>query len=206
MVSIARLAANGSSCRVRYQKTVAYYFTNTDIVKRDDPYAQLGLTWGATTSEIKDAYKKRAAELHPDVNTEDDHEVAVKKFQVLQKAYQKLMDVKGAPHRDDLAEDWSFSVWRHSDIIAQERTDVAGVSRKRPVKPAASIKNQQWGVAALGHPDGSGNRLRRGEYLEDSNGNRRRSFTLGTGQNKWVTPKKFKPWNPANKTHPKDKR
>eukprot|EP00547_Thalassionema_nitzschioides_P000889 CAMPEP_0194202456 /NCGR_PEP_ID=MMETSP0156-20130528/2467_1 /TAXON_ID=33649 /ORGANISM="Thalassionema nitzschioides, Strain L26-B" /LENGTH=176 /DNA_ID=CAMNT_0038927949 /DNA_START=144 /DNA_END=674 /DNA_ORIENTATION=- len=176
-------------------------------MKRDDPYAQLGLTWGATTTEIKEAYKRKASELHPDVNTEDSHEVAVKKFQALQKAYQKLTDVKGAPHRDDLADDWSFAIWRNSDIIAQQRTDVAGAIRKRPKKPAASITNQKWGVASLGHPDGSGNARRRGEYLADSNQHKnRRSSTVGTGQNKWVTPKEFKPWNPNSKTHLKKKR
>ena len=79
-------------------------FTNTDAMKRDDPYATLDLQWGATTSEIKEAYKKLARELHPDVNKEDTPEQALKKFQRVQKAYSKLMDVKGAPHRDDLME------------------------------------------------------------------------------------------------------
>jgi len=54
--------------------------------------------------EIKDAYKKLARSLHPDVNKVDTPEQALKKFQRVQKAYEKLMDVKGAPHRDDLLE------------------------------------------------------------------------------------------------------
>lgn len=73
-------------------------------MKKDDPYATLGIQWGATTTEIKDAFRKGARELHPDVNKKDSPEQALKKFQNLQKAYSKLMDVKGAPHRDDLFE------------------------------------------------------------------------------------------------------
>jgi hypothetical protein len=171
------------------------FFTNTDSMKKDDPYAQLGITWGATTSEIKDAFKAKARALHPDVNKIDTPEQALKKFQAVQKAYDSLMKVKGAHYRDDLAEEWSFAIWRNSDIIAQERTDVAGVMKKRPAKPAASLSNKQWGIAALGHPDGSGNRLRKAEYLGDGMArNGPRSSTVGTGRSKWVKPKEFKPW------------
>jgi curved DNA-binding protein CbpA len=178
----------------------ASYFTNTDVMKRDDPYAQLGITWGATTTEIKEAYKQKARALHPDVNKEDTPEQAIKKFQTVQKAYQKLMDVKGAPHRDDLAEEWSFAVWRNSDILAQDRTDVAGAMRQRPAKPAVSLINKQWGVATLGHPDGGGSRSRRAEYLgAGGTVQAPKTSTVGTGRNKWVKPKEFKPWNPNEK-------
>lgn len=167
-------------------------FTNTDQMKKDDPYAILGISFGATTSDIKEAYKKQALILHPDINKEDK---GLKKFQRLQEAYKKLMDVKGAPHRDDLMEEWSFAVWRNSDIIAQDRTDVAGLARKRPIKPAAAAK--AWGVASIGHPDGGGNRVRREEYLgagDSSSSPRRTSNSVGSGQNKWVRKKKFVPW------------
>uniref|UniRef100_A0A7S3Q475 J domain-containing protein n=1 Tax=Chaetoceros debilis TaxID=122233 RepID=A0A7S3Q475_9STRA len=80
------------------------YFTNTDLMKKDDPYATLDLHWGATISEIKSAFKQKARKLHPDVNKTDSAEEALKKFQTVQKAYSVLMDVKGAPHRDDLLE------------------------------------------------------------------------------------------------------
>ena len=67
-----------------------FLFTNTDAMKRHDPYAQLGLTWGATTTEIKEAYHKKAREYHPDVNRENPHDT-VRKFQQVQSAYQKLI-------------------------------------------------------------------------------------------------------------------
>lgn len=185
-------------------------FTNTDLMKRDDPYAALGIQWGATTTEIKEAFKKKARELHPDVNRTDSPEEALKKFQLVQKAYSKLMDVKGAAHRDDLLEEWSFAVWRNSDIIAQDRDDVAGVARKRPIKPAESTRPQsKWGIATLGHPDGSGNRPRRAEYIDvgkdgtstgKGDGVSRptrgpRSRTVG-GVGMGYKNLKFKPWNP----------
>mmetsp|Transcript_9938 Transcript_9938/g.13907 ORF Transcript_9938/g.13907 Transcript_9938/m.13907 type:complete len:239 (-) Transcript_9938:104-820(-) len=183
------------------KNAAAFYFTNTDRMKENDPYATLGLQWGATTTEIKSAYRTLASKYHPDVNTTDEPSVSIKKFQNIKKAYEALMNVKGAPHRHDLKEEWSFSVWRNSDIIAQERTDVAGLKRKRPAKPAESMrKGSQWGVAALGHPDGGGNAPRRGEYLGDGGGGgggrSSGANTVGTGRNKWVKPKEFKPWNP----------
>lgn len=177
--------------------SVRTLFTNTDNLKKDDPYATLGIHFGATTTEIKEAFKKKARELHPDVNKIDSPKKALEKFQSIQKAYSKLMDVKGAPHRDDLIEEWSFSVWRNGDIIAQERNDVAGELRKRPAKPAESMKvGSKWGIASLGHPDGGGNKPRRAEYIGDGLASGPRSSTVGTGQSKWVDRKEFKPWNP----------
>ena len=92
-------------------------FTNTDLMKKDDPYATLGIQWGATTTEIKDAFKKKARELHPDVNKIDNPEQALKKFQQIQQAYSKLLDVKGAPHRDDLLEVSNVSIISQSKIF-----------------------------------------------------------------------------------------
>mmetsp|Transcript_19044 Transcript_19044/g.21269 ORF Transcript_19044/g.21269 Transcript_19044/m.21269 type:complete len:208 (+) Transcript_19044:56-679(+) len=182
------------------QKASATYFTNAKIVNKSDPYAILGLSWGATTSEIKNAYKEKARVFHPDLNREDSQDVARRKFQAVQEAYQKLMDVKGAPHRDDLVDEWSFAVWRNSDIIAQDRTDVAGVFVKRPAKPAGSIRNKQWGGNQLGHPDGSGmKRSSRAEYLtadNNSSSSRRKTSTVGTGRSKWHKWKQYKSWNP----------
>lgn len=160
------------------------YFTNTDQLKKTDPYAILGITWGAPLSEIKAAYHNQARQLHPDVSKLDPSE-ALEQFKRVKHAYEVLV---GNSAENDT--EWAFSIWRTSDIIAQNRTDVAGVKRKRPMKPADSLKNG-WGVGQIGHPDGRGVTTSKGEYL--ANGQR---STVGSGQNKWVKKKEYKPWNP----------
>ena len=65
-------------------------------MKRDDPYAQLGLRWGdgATLAEIKQAYKQKSLELHPDLQKDEaSKQVAARKFQDLKRAYQTLINV-----------------------------------------------------------------------------------------------------------------
>ena len=190
------------------------YFTNADRMKEDDPYAALGLEWGATSAEIREAYRMRARSLHPDVNRTDSPEAALRKFQRLQRAYASLMKRRGDGRRgeDDAAEGWSFAVWRDADRIAEGRTDVAGLARRRPARPAAvGTGSNRWGVAPLGHPDGRGvgAAARRAEYLAggsdgdagsgsgSGSGRGRRSGTVGTGRSKWVETKEFKPWNPG---------
>ena len=54
---------------------------------------------------------------------------------------------------------WAFQTLRTYDIIAQQRTDVAGTMRKRPSKPAISYSSplsNQWGTATIEHSDGQG--------------------------------------------------
>jgi curved DNA-binding protein CbpA len=182
------------------KQQMAFYFTNTEEMKKMDPYAQLGLTWGATTTEIKEAYKQLARKWHPDMVDPKEREEALQKFQSIQWAYQRLLDFKNrdASHDKESADEWSFTMWRAGDVLAQQRTDVAGVARKRPMKPADAFDKPQWGVGELGHPNGGGVR-RRGELLGSGSGRSGSgspSSTVGTGQNKWVTPKPFVPWNP----------
>lgn len=171
------------------------YFTNTDAMNRDDPYHQLGLQWGdgATTAEIKAAFKKKAAQLHPDVNKTDSPAKAQRKFQELLKAYQTLLglhdNLAGASTEKD--EEWKFSIWRKGDQIALDRTDVAGMKRQRP-QPAA--KQSEHPKFVLGHPGGGGASTRRprGEFLGDG---QTKSSSVGRGLNKWVRRKEFQPWN-----------
>ena len=96
-----------------------------------------------------------------------------------------------ADDAEDGMEAWRFAMWRNGDRIAQDRTDVAGEARKRPAQPAS--KADVWAAKQLGHPDGRGTVSKRAEYLGDG---RTVSSSVGTGRNKWVTPKEFKPWNP----------
>lgn len=174
------------------------YFTNGQTTKANDPFAILGLEWGggASSADIKVAFRRQAQLLHPDVNTTDTPEQAIQKFQKLQKAYESLM--KSVTGQDNLdLEDWRVAIWRQGDRIAMDRTDVAGVKRKRPTQPATT---KQYGKE-LGHPDGRGNRVK-GEYIGDG----KRASTVGTGRSKWVQPKEFKPWNPqeSNTTRASD--
>jgi DnaJ domain len=168
------------------------YFTDGQKIHNDDPFKILGLEWGdgATSADIKAAFRKQAQKLHPDVNQTDSPEDALVKFQQLQRAYESLMkNVAGVNGDQHDLQQWRVALWRQSDRLALDRTDVAGVKRKRPAPPASASKSY---ARELGHPDGNGGALR-GEYIGEA---ARRPSSVGTGQSKWVKPKEFKPWSP----------
>ena len=194
-------------------RTRRSYFTNGERTKGDDPYAILGMQWGdgATTTEIRTAFRTKAKELHPDVvdrnvmTLQEAHE----QFQKLVTAYETL--TKTQNDNNDSIEEWRVSLWRKSDRIAQDRTDVAGVARKRPAKPAQT-SNRIIYSRELGHPNGIGlNSIRKGEYLSaatttndgsvSSNRKKLRSSSVGRGQSKWGKRRKqkeqYKEWSPS---------
>ena len=181
-----------------------FYFTNGQTTKKDDPYAILGLQWGdgATSTEIRTAFRERAKTLHPDVvdttvmSTEQAHE----EFQKLVGAYEALIKRVEAGDCENI-EEWRVALWRQSDRIAMDRTDVAGMARKRPVQPAQTSTYSR----ELGHPSGRGVAAR-GEYLSGGNSNptmngtKLRSSSVGRGQSKWVKTKRkeeYKEWSPS---------
>ena len=60
------------------------------MAEKRDYYEVLGVSKNATEQEIKSAYRKKAKELHPDVNKDDPH--AEEKFKEAQEAYSVLSD------------------------------------------------------------------------------------------------------------------
>jgi curved DNA-binding protein CbpA len=183
------------------------YFTNGQITKRDDPYETLGLEWGdgATTAEIRQAFRNKAKALHPDVvdKSKMPIEQAQQEFQRLVKAYESLLKNVQADADNDSIEEWRLALWRQSDRIALDRTDVAGAFRKRPAPPAQTESRRAYG-RELGHPSGKGTSWSRGEYLSDgktnsSTSSKLRSSSVGRGQSKWVQSSKnkaYKEWRP----------
>jgi DnaJ domain len=168
-----------------------FYFTNGQRTKNEDPYAALGLYWGATQAEIKVAFRERATKLHPDVNITDPPEVARLKFQTLSIAYEKLTKTKGEKHPRLDDDEWQWSIWLRGTHIAEARSDVAGVAKARPIPPVMGTQQQPY---MLGHPAGLGStRYRRGEFL-GSLSRDGPSSSVGRGINKWVEPKPYEPW------------
>jgi DnaJ domain len=179
------------------------YYTNADRVKKEDPYAILGLQWGdgATLTQIKAAYLARAAILHPDVNPNASGNVAKQQFQKLRLAYEQL--TKAHSHTnggtaDAGAEEWRVSLWRNGDRIALNRTDVAGTRRLRPIPPV-SVDNVN--AYTLGSNSGAGAGRSSSDYIGTSSSSSssgsattKQPSSVGTGRSKWVTPVAYKPW------------
>ena len=60
------------------------------MAEKRDYYEVLGVSKGASDAEIKSAYRKKAKQLHPDLNKDDPH--AEEKFKEAQEAYSVLSD------------------------------------------------------------------------------------------------------------------
>jgi hypothetical protein len=179
-----------------HRRCVLYLHTNADRMKRDDPYAILGLQWGdgATIAQIKAAYLARAAQIHPDVvvNTNNNKAAAVAQFQKLKQAYEILTKAHSSTTLGSAAagdvDEWRVSLWRNGDRIAVNRTDVAGVSRVRPIPPASVDKNSSYSLT------GGGTRYTgNADYIGPSS-TKQPPSSVGTGRNKWVEPAAYKPW------------
>jgi hypothetical protein len=173
-----------------------FYYTNADRVKSEDPYAMLGLSYGdgADLETIRTAFRKKAVQLHPDVNRNDP--LASKQFQALIRAYEILTKPFQTNNNNtsiDLDE-WRIRIWRNGDRIAISRTDVAGIKKVRPIQPVGIRNQRQY---QIGHPNHSNDSsFRRNEYIADGKQSSSSpvSSSVGRGQNKWVPPKPYTPW------------
>jgi DnaJ-class molecular chaperone len=67
-----------------------------------DPYKTLGLSAGASEEEVKQAFRKKARENHPDLNPNDPK--AKERFQEINNAYDAIKNPK--PHAGPSADDW----------------------------------------------------------------------------------------------------
>ncbi len=67
-----------------------------------DPYAELGISPGASDEEIKSAYRQLAKKYHPDANPQD--EQSAEKMNRINIAYRMLRE--GIPYEVELDEDW----------------------------------------------------------------------------------------------------
>lgn len=79
-----------------------------------DYYKTLGLTKGASQSDIKKAYRKLARKYHPDVNPNDPD--AERKFKQINEANEVLGDVENRKKYDEYGKDW-----QHADEIEKAR-------------------------------------------------------------------------------------
>lgn len=188
---------------IQHQCCCRSYFTNTDEIKRYDPYAQLGLQYGdgATLADIKRAYKAKSLELHPDRNP-GNKAAAQRAFADLQRAYETLVKVHSNLNGMNSEKDaeWRTSVWRNGDRLAINRTDVAGVRKKRPA-PAASLQSTAAQAGLIGSLT---TMARPAEFIGNGSKKATPSSSVGRGLNKWVKLKELKPWNGKAATRASD--
>ncbi|MEO6814259.1 MAG: J domain-containing protein [Ginsengibacter sp.] len=88
-----------------------------------DYYKTLGIPKGASSDDIKKAYRKLARKLHPDVNPNDKE--AHKKFQQINEANEVLSDPEKRKKYDQYGENW-----KHADQYEQARQQQAQQGRQ----------------------------------------------------------------------------
>ena len=88
-----------------------------------DPYQILGLTRGASQSDVRTAYRRLARRYHPDLNPGDANASA--KFQVLSQAYEHIQKARSKP-----------SPRKAAKIGATLKSEIRYARRKQPQRAA----------------------------------------------------------------------
>jgi len=123
-------------------------------VQFKDYYNVLGVERAATDAQIKTAFRKKARELHPDVNRSDPH--AEEKFKELNEAYEVLSDAEKRRMYDRFGEDWQ----RYRDA-GFSPDDVGG-----SMGQAKPEDFEAWFTGGSTPPSGSWEWSERGGYRE----------------------------------------
>jgi DnaJ domain/SprT-like family len=121
-----------------------------------DYYALLGVDPGATTAQIKSAYRKLAKQYHPDVNNSSD---AADKFRQITEAYDTLTDPDRRRRYDrlhgtrtgTLGGNWSG--FTSSGDRTRTGTGSANGSRSQAASPILKILEDIWLEIRRWHPD-----------------------------------------------------
>ena len=87
-----------------------------------DYYKILGVDKNIPQDEVRDAYRRRAKQFHPDLHPNDPKAKA--KFQALNEAYSVISDIKKRKKYDQYGE-----YWEEADTFGQEGTSPKGTNR-----------------------------------------------------------------------------
>jgi len=119
-----------------------------------DYYALLGVDPGATTAQIKSAYRKLAKQYHPDVNTSSD---AADKFREITEAYDTLTDPDRRRRYDRLSGTRTSGGTRSGNASSGNRTRTGSRSSNGDGSQAASrilkVLEDTWLEIRRWHPE-----------------------------------------------------